>query len=232
MTESRPLVLVVEDEPQMRRLLRLTLESNGMRYSEATSVREAISKLSVQPPDLVIADLALPDGEGLRVIRSARESSSVPIVVLSARSQESDKIAALDAGADDYVTKPFSAGELLARLRVGLRHAATRASGESQEVFTLRDLRVDLLQRRVTMRDAPVHLTPIEYRLLTCLIRKAGQVVTHGELLKAGWGPAKLEQQHYLRIYMTGLRRKLEQDPARPTYLQTETGIGYRLSTE
>jgi two-component system, OmpR family, KDP operon response regulator KdpE len=232
MTDARPLVLVVEDEPQMRRLLRLTLESNGMRYSEAISVREAISKMRVQPPDLIIADLSLPDGEGLGVIRSARESSNVPIVVLSARSQESDKIAALDAGADDYVTKPFSAGELLARLRVGLRHAAARASGESPEAFTTRDLRVDLLQRRVTMRDVTVHLTPIEYRLLICLISKAGQVVTHGELLKAGWGPAKIDQQHYLRIYMTGLRRKLERNPAQPAYLHTETGVGYRLSID
>jgi two-component system, OmpR family, KDP operon response regulator KdpE len=216
----------------MRRLLRLTLESNGMRYAEAVSVREAISKIRAQRPDLIIADLALPDGEGLRVIRRAREDSSVPIVVLSARSQESDKIAALDAGADDYVTKPFSAGELLARLRVGLRHAAARASHQVPESFVLHDLRVDLLQRRVTMRDASVHLTPIEYRLLLCLIAKAGQVVTHSELLKAGWGPAKLDQQHYLRIYMTGLRRKLEQDPARPTYLHTETGVGYRLSAD
>ena len=232
MTESHPLVLVVEDEPQMRRLLRLTLESNGMRYAEAISVREAISKIRAQRPDLIIADLALPDGEGLRVIRSAREDSSVPIVVLSARSQESDKIAALDAGADDYVTKPFSAGELLARLRVGLRHAAARATDQAPESFVLRDLLVDLLQRRVSMREAPVHLTPIEYRLLLCLIAKAGQVVTHSELLKAGWGPGKVDQQHYLRIYMTGLRRKLEQDPARPTYLHTEIGIGYRLSAD
>jgi two-component system, OmpR family, KDP operon response regulator KdpE len=232
MTDIRPLVLVVEDEPQMRRLLRLTLESNGMRYAEAISVREAISKMHAQRPDLIIADLALPDGEGLSVIRSAREDSSVPIVVLSARSQESDKIAALDAGADDYVTKPFSAGELLARLRVGLRHAAARATGQPPEMFVLRELRVDLLQRRVTMRDASIHLTPIEYRLLLSLIAKAGQVVTHAELLKAGWGPGKVDQQHYLRIYMTGLRRKLEQDPARPTYLQTEIGIGYRLSAD
>jgi two-component system, OmpR family, KDP operon response regulator KdpE len=216
----------------MRRLLRLTLESNGMRYAEAISVREAISKMRAQRPDLIIADLALPDGEGLRVIRSAREDSSVPIVVLSARSQESDKIAALDAGADDYVTKPFSAGELLARLRVGLRHAAARATGQSPEMFVLRELRVDLLQRRVTMRDASVHLTPIEYRLLLSLIAKAGQVVTHAELLKAGWGPGKVDQQHYLRIYMTGLRRKLEQDPARPAFLKTEIGIGYRLSAD
>lgn len=232
MSGSGPLILVVEDEPQMRQLLRLTLETNGMRYVDATTTREAISKVRNQPPDLIIADLGLPDGDGINVIRTARKDSTVPIIVLSARSQEADKIAALDAGADDYVTKPFAAGELLARLRVGLRHAATKASGEAHEVFEARDLRVDLLQRRVTVRDAIVHLTPIEYRLLICLISKADQVVTHAELLKSGWGPAKLEQQHYLRIYMTGLRRKLEVDPTRPVYLQTETGIGYRLSTE
>jgi two-component system KDP operon response regulator KdpE len=226
------LVLVVEDEPQMRRLLQLTLESNGMRYMDATTAREAINKIKNQAPDLIIADLGLPDGDGLNVIRSARADSTAPIVVLSARAQEADKIAALDAGADDYVTKPFATGELMARLRVGLRHAATRATGDTHETFAVRELCVDLLQRRVVVRNAEVHLTPIEYRLLVCLISKAGQVVTHAELLKSGWGVAKIDQQHYLRIYMTGLRRKLELDATRPTYLLTETGIGYRLSSE
>jgi two-component system KDP operon response regulator KdpE len=225
-------VLVIEDEPQMRQVLRLTLETNGMRYVDAITAREAINKLNNQPPDLIIADLGLPDGDGLSVIRTARKDSTVPIIVLSARSQEADKIAALDAGADDYVTKPFAVGELLARLRVGLRHTAIRASGEGHKTFTVRELHVDLLQRQVTVRNAAVHLTPIEYRLLVCLISKAGQVVMHADLLKAGWGPAKGEQQHYLRIFMTGLRRKLELDPTRPTYLLTETGIGYRLNTE
>jgi two-component system, OmpR family, KDP operon response regulator KdpE len=232
MSGTGPLILVVEDEPQMQRLLRLTLEANGMRYVDATCAREAISRINNQAPDLIITDLGLPDGDGLNVIRSARESSTVPIIVLSARSQEADKIAALDAGADDYVTKPFAAGELLARLRVGLRHAASRATGAAHEVFAVRELHVDLLQRRVTVRNEVVHLTPIEYRLLVCLISKADQVVTHAELLKAGWGPEKIDQQHYLRIFMTGLRRKLELDPTRPTYLLTETGVGYRLSTE
>jgi two-component system, OmpR family, KDP operon response regulator KdpE len=228
-TSTAPLVLVVEDEPRMRQLLRVTLESNEFRYAEAVTAREAMVKVENQRPDLVIADLGLPDGDGLDVIRRTRVSSSTPIVVLSARSQESDKIAALDAGADDYVTKPFSTGELLARLRVALRHAAARGSNEPHPVFEVRDLKVDLLQRRVTLRGSDIHLTPIEYRLLATLIRKAGQVVTHAELLREAWGPAKTAQQHYVRIYMTGLRRKLETDSAQPVYLLTETGVGYRL---
>lgn len=232
MSGEGPLVLVVEDEPQMRRLLRITLESNGMRFAEATTAREASSRLRSSPPDVIFVDLGLPDKDGLDVIRDARLTSSAPIIVLSARSQEADKVAALDAGADDYVSKPFSSGELLARLRVALRHAAMRSSSTSSESFAVRDLHVDLTQRRVTMRGAQVHLTPIEYRLLQRLMAKAGQVVTHRELLIAGWGPAKSDQQHYLRIYMAGLRRKLETDPARPAYVLTETGVGYRLVDE
>ena len=190
MSGAGPLVLVIEDEPQMRQVLRLTLETNGMRYVDAITAREAINKLlNNQPPDLIIADLGLPDGDGLSVIRTARKDSTVPIIVLSARSQEADKIAALDAGADDYVTKPFAVGELLARLRVGLRHTAIRASGEGHKTFTVRELHVDLLQRQVTVRNAAVHLTPIEYRLLVCLISKAGQVVMHADLLKSRLGP-------------------------------------------
>lgn len=232
MSGEGPLVLVVEDEPQMRRLLRMTLESNGMRFSEATTVREALGRVRSSSPDVLFVDLGLPDKNGVELIREARLTSAAPIIVLSARSQEADKIAALDAGADDYVTKPFSAGELLARLRVALRHAALRTSPNLSESFTVRDLHVDLAHRRVTMRGTPVHLTPIEYRLLQRLVSKAGQVVTHGDLMTAGWGPAKSDQQHYLRIYMAGLRRKLEQDAARPAYLLTETGVGYRLVDE
>lgn len=232
MTSEAPLVLVVEDEPQLQRILRLTLEANGMRHMEARNAAEALNRLRHHPPDLIIADLGLPDGDGIQVIRAARGVTSVPIIVLSARSQELDKIAALDAGADDYVTKPFSTGELLARVRVGLRRAATRVSGNSHQVFKAGELEVDLLQRRVSMRGEPVHLTPIEYRLLVALLERAGQVVTHAELLKAGWGPGKLDQQHYLRIYMTGLRRKLESNPAQPKYLLTETGVGYRLRSD
>jgi two-component system KDP operon response regulator KdpE len=232
MSGEGPLVLVVEDEPHMRRLLKLTLQSNGLRFAEATSAREALSRIRSQPPDLILADLGLPQGDGLDVIRETRRHSLVPIVVLSARTQEADKIEALDAGADDYVTKPFASGELLARLRVALRHATMRASAESRASFSVRDLHVDPVNRRVVMRGSPVHLTPIQYRLLQQLVSKAGQVVTHRELLQAGWGPAKSDQQHYLRIHMAGLRRKLELDPARPRYLLTETGVGYRLADE
>lgn len=232
MTGETPLVLVVEDEPQLQRVLRLTLEANGMRHMEAISAAEAMKRIRDQRPDLIIADLGLPDGDGIAVIRAVRAFANVPILVLSARSQESDKIAALDAGADDYVIKPFSTGELLARLRVGLRHAATRVTGTSQQNFAVGDLKVDLEQREVSVRGESVHLTPIEYRLLVELIERAGQVVTHAELLKAGWGPGKLDQQHYLRIYMTGLRRKIELNPAQPQYLLTETGIGYRLRND
>jgi len=232
MTAAAPLVLVVEDEPKMRRLLRVTLESNGLRFAEAATAREAISWAQTQRPDLIIADLGLPDGDGIDVIRQTRRTSATPIVVLSARSQESEKVAALDAGADDYVTKPFATGELLARLRAALRRALPRQDAGEPTAFTVRDLHVDLAHRRVTLCGAEVHLTPIEYRLLTTLIAKAGQVVTHAELLRAAWGPAKLDQQHYLRIYMAGLRRKLEADPAQPVYLLTETGVGYRLIDE
>jgi len=232
MTAAAPLVLVVEDEPKMRRLLRVTLESNGMRYAEAATAREAISWAQTQRPDLIIADLGLPDGDGIDVIRQTRRTSATPIVVLSARSQESDKVAALDAGADDYVTKPFATGELLARLRAALRRALPRQDAGEPTAFAVRELHVDLAHRRVTLRGAETHLTPIEYRLLTTLIAKAGQVVTHAELLRAAWGPGKLDQQHYLRIYMAGLRRKLEADPAQPIYLLTETGVGYRLIDE
>ena len=228
MTTSAPLVLVIEDEPQMRRVIRLTLESNGIRCTEALTAREALSKAEAQRPDVIIADLGLPDADGIEVIRRTRRSSATPIIVLSARSQESEKVAALDAGADDYVMKPFSVAELLARLRVALRHAAGRGS-EPHEIFAVKDLFVDLLQRKVVMRAQPVHLTPIEFRLLATLIRKAGQVVTHAELLREAWGAGKLDQQHYVRIYMTALRRKLELDPAQPAYLLTEMGVGYRL---
>jgi two-component system, OmpR family, KDP operon response regulator KdpE len=232
MTSAMPVVLVIEDEPQLQRILRVMLETNGMRHMEAIDVAEAIKRVTHQRPDLIIADLGLPDGDGVEVIRAARVLTSVPILVLSARSQEHDKIAALDAGADDYVTKPFSTGELLARLRVGLRHAATRSSGSPRQVFRVGDLEVDLARRKIWMRGESIHLTPIEYRLLVALIERVGQVLTHAELLKAGWGPGKLDQQHYLRIYMTGLRRKLEQDSAQPQYLLTEIGIGYRLRAE
>jgi two-component system KDP operon response regulator KdpE len=184
---------------------------------------------ATRQPDLVILDLGLPDLDGLEVIRRLREWTAVPIIVLSARGAESDKVAALDAGADDYVAKPFAVGELLARARVALRHAARGGREGTESTFTLEGLRVDLLRRRVFVDDAEVRLTPIEYRLLTLLARHAGKVLTHRQLLQEVWGPAQVEQTHYLRVYMANLRRKLEADPARPRFLRTEPGVGYRL---
>jgi two-component system, OmpR family, KDP operon response regulator KdpE len=231
-TRELPLVFMVEDEPQMRALIKMTLQSNGMRCADAMNARDAWNRIDAQRPDIVIADLGLPDGDGIELIRRVRAISQVPIIVLSARSEERDKIAALDAGADDYVTKPFSAGELLARLRVGLRHAASKSTADEAERFAVGDLQVDLLHRKVMICGEQVHLTPIEFRLLATLVHKAGRVVTHSELLMAGWGHGKADQQHYVRIYMTALRRKLEMNTAQPVYLLTETGVGYRLVDE
>jgi two-component system KDP operon response regulator KdpE len=223
-------VVLIEDEPQIRRFLRATLGSNGYRLYEATSGEDGLIEAATRQPDVVILDLGLPDVDGLQVIRRLREWSRVPIIVLSARGQEGDKVAALDAGADDYVGKPFAVGELLARLRVALRHAAAGESGEP--IFTVGDLRVDQVKRLVQVGGRDVHLTPIEYRLLTTLVRHAGRVLSQRQLLKEVWGPAQTEQAHYLRVYMGTLRRKLERDPARPRYLLTEPGVGYRLAAE
>jgi two-component system KDP operon response regulator KdpE len=223
-------VVLIEDEPQIRRFLRATLGSSGYRLHEATSGEDGLIEAATRQPDVVIVDLGLPDIDGLQVIRRLREWSTVPIIVLSARGQEGDKVAALDAGADDYVSKPFAVGELLARLRVALRHAAVGESGEP--TFTVAGLRVDQVKRLVQMDGKDVHLTPIEYRLLTTLVRHAGRVVSQRQLLKDVWGPAHTDQAHYLRVYMGTLRRKLEQDPARPRYLLTEPGVGYRLAAE
>jgi two-component system KDP operon response regulator KdpE len=227
-----PVVLVIEDEPPIRRFLRPTLASQGYRIVEAESGEDGLLQAATRQPDLVILDLGLPDLDGLEVIRRLREWTAVPIIVLSARGAESDKVAALDAGADDYVAKPFAVGELLARARVALRHApgSGRESGES--TFVLGDLRVDLARRRVWRGEAEVRLTPIEYRLLTALVRHAGKVLTHRQLLQDVWGPGQVEQTHYLRVYMANLRRKLEVDPARPRFLRTEPGVGYRLLAE
>jgi two-component system, OmpR family, KDP operon response regulator KdpE len=226
-----PVVLVIEDEPPIRRFLRPTLTSQGYRLVEAETGEDGLLQAATRQPDLVILDLGLPDMDGLQVIRRLREWTAVPIIVLSARGAESDKVAALDAGADDYVAKPFAVGELLARARVALRHAAlAREPGES--TFEIGDLRVDLGRRRVWLHDTEVRLTPIEYRLLAVLVRHAGKVLTHRQLLQEVWGPGQVEQTHYLRIYMANLRRKLETDPARPRFLRTEPGVGYRLLTE
>jgi two-component system KDP operon response regulator KdpE len=227
-----PVVLVIEDEPPIRRFLRPTLASQGYRLVEAETAEDGLVQAATRQPDLVILDLGLPDLDGLEVIRRLREWTAVPIIVLSARGAESDKVAALDAGADDYVAKPFAVGELLARARVALRHAASAGGPAGEFTFTLGDLRVDLLRRRVFVGNAEVRLTPIEYRLLAVLVRHAGKVLTHRQLLQEVWGPGQVEQTHYLRVYMANLRRKLEPDPARPRMLRTEPGVGYRLLTD
>ncbi|WP_433934464.1 response regulator [Sorangium cellulosum] len=231
MSDASPLVLLIEDEPQMRRFLRAMLAARGYRLVEAETGGEGIAQVTTRNPDLVLLDLGLPDMDGLEVTRRLREWSAVPIIVLSARGQEQDKIDALDGGADDYLTKPFSAGELLARLRVALRHAAHAARGAKEEGhrFAVQDVEVDLARRVVLRGGEEIHLTPIEYRLLTTLIRHAGKVLTHRQLLGEVWGPAYAGQTHYLRVYMAQLRHKLERDPARPQMLITEPGVGYRL---
>jgi two-component system KDP operon response regulator KdpE len=232
MAEPLPLVLVVEDEPQMRRFLKAALESHDYRPVEATTAREGLAQASGRNPDVILLDLGLPDGDGIDVARQIRQWSRVPIIVLSARGREQDKIEALDAGADDYLTKPFGVGELMARLRVALRHAA-RPEGESADpVVAIGDLRIDLERRQIWVGDAEVHLTPTQYKLLSTLARHAGKVLTHRRLLQEVWGPNVSEHTHYLRVYMTQLRHKLERDPARPRYLVTEPGVGYRLQAD
>jgi two-component system KDP operon response regulator KdpE len=221
-------VLVVEDESQIRNFIRALLLSHDYRCFEATTAEEAIREAAMQRPDAILVDLMLPDGSGLEVVQRIREWTTTPIIVLSARNQEADKIAALDAGADDYLTKPFSTGELLARLRAALRRAAVGAAGEEPS-FEFGDLHVDLATRRVRVRGDEIQLTPTEYRLLTLLVRHAGRVLTHRQLLKEVWGPRFTAQTHYLRVYMAQLRQKIEQEPARPKLLVTESGVGYRL---
>lgn len=230
MTDS-PRILVVEDETPIRKFLRISLESHGYRMQEAETAASALRIAASEPPDAVILDLGLPDADGLDVIRRLREWSSVPIIVLSARGREADKIAALDGGADDYLTKPFGAGELLARLRVALRHAV-RSTQAEEAIFEVGGLKVDQGARRVFVDEEEVHLTPTEYRLLTTLVRHVGKVVTHRQLLKEVWGPDSVEENQYLRVYLGQLRRKIERDATRPRYLLTEAGIGYRLADE
>lgn len=227
-----PVVVLIEDEPQIRRFLRATLRGQGYRLFEAASGADGLVEVGSRQPDVVIVDLGLPDVDGVEVIRRLREWTKVPVVVLSARGQERDKVLALDAGADDYVSKPFGAGELLARIRVALRHGAGASHEGDEAVFTVGDLRVDLLRRLVHVSDHEVHLTPIEFKLLATLVRHAGKVVTHQQLLRDVWGPAHTDQAHYVRVYMGHLRAKLEAEPARPRYLLTEPGVGYRLAAE
>lgn len=228
MPEEKELILLIEDEPQMRRFLRITLQSHGYRLEEAATAKEGLMQAATRNPDVVLLDLGLPDLDGLEVTKRLREWAQTPIIVISAREQEQDKVKALDAGADDYLTKPFNAGELMARIRVALRHAAKR-DGQPEPVFVLGNLRVDLAKRQVYLDDQEVHLTPIEYKLLMVLIRHAGKVITHRQLLTEVWGPAHANEVQYLRVYMTQLRHKLEADPARPRFLMNEPGIGYRL---
>ena len=230
MSGPAPLILLVEDEPQMRRFLRVALESSGYRYLEASSGQEGLDLTVQHRPEAILLDLGLPDMDGLDVVARLREWCRTPVIVISARGQEVDKVAALDAGADDYLTKPFGTRELLARVRVALRH--TEPGTAEEPVFVLGRWRVDLAKRQVLVEGKEVHLTPLEYSLFTTLIRHAGKVVTHRQLLKDVWGGAAGAQPLYLRVYMTQLRHKLEEEPSRPKYLQTEPGVGYRLWME
>jgi two-component system KDP operon response regulator KdpE len=232
MTNSLPIVLVIEDEPPIRRFLRASLPGHGYHLEEATTGEEGLLQAAMRRPDVIILDLGLPDIDGLEVTKRLREWSQTPIIVLSARGREDDKIAALDAGADDYLTKPFGMGELLARLRVALRHAAHGPGETADPVFQVDALRIDLARRQVWLADQEVHLTPNEYKLLTTLVQHAGKVLTHRQLLREVWGVGYTEENHYLRVYMGQLRHKLETDPTRPRYLLTEPGVGYRLVVE
>jgi len=234
MSQDAPRILIVEDEVPIRKFVRISLESQSFLVSEAETAAQGLRSAASEPPDAVILDLGLPDGDGLDVLRQLREWSRVPVIVLSARGRESDKVAALDAGADDYLTKPFGVGELLARIRVALRHAASSVTVNvtASPLFQVGDLRVDLAKRQVHLGDEELHLTPTEYRLLVVLCQNAGKVVTHKQLLKEVWGPDSVYENQYLRVYMGQLRRKIEKDPTRPRYLKTETGVGYRLVDE
>ena len=227
-TEPAPVALLIEDERQIRRFVRTALEAEGWVVAEAETLKQGLIDAGTRKPDIVILDLGLPDGDGIEFIRDFRGWSSVPVIVLSARSGELDKIAALDAGADDYLTKPFGVGELLARLRVARRRSAG-AAAEDAAPFRFGDVEVDVAKRTVTKRDAPLHLTPIEFRLLALMIQNVGRVLTHRQILREVWGPAYVEHEHYVRVHMGHLRQKLEDDPAQPKHLVTETAVGYRL---
>jgi two-component system, OmpR family, KDP operon response regulator KdpE len=232
MTELKTMVLLVEDESQMRTFVRLALTAHGYRVLEVETGREALQQAAAHTPDLILLDLGLPDMDGLDVTRGLREWSVTPIIVISARGQEREKVEALDAGADDYLTKPFGSEELMARVRVALRHAARTAQDPLSSVVTIGALRIDFAKRLVFLAEAEVHLTPIEYKLLVTLTKHAGMVMTHKQLLDQVWGPGHAHQMQYLRVYMAQLRQKLEENPAHPRYLLTEPGVGYRLKSE
>jgi len=223
-----PVALIVEDEPSIRRFVRMALEAEGWQVAEAATSRQGLIDAGTRRPDLIVLDLGLPDGDGVAYLKDLRGWSGVPVIVLSARRDELDKIAALDAGADDYLTKPFGVGELMARVRVALRRSQAGGAAASS-TFRFGEIEVDQAARRVLRAGQSVHLTPIEYRLLTHLIANAGKVLTHRQLLNAVWGPAHAQDNHYLRVYMGNLRQKLEHSPAQPRHLLTETAVGYRL---
>jgi two-component system, OmpR family, KDP operon response regulator KdpE len=232
MTDPKPSVLVVEDEAPMRKFVHVSLEAQGYRVLDAETGKQGLELAAAHVPDLVLLDLGLPDMDGLEFAKRLREWGSMPIVILSARSDEEQKVRALDEGADDYLTKPFGAGELMARIRVALRHGARARDGAGSLARIGDEIEIDLVKRLVHVRGEEVHLTPIEYKLLVILVKHAGMVVTHRHLLEQVWGPGHAHQMQYLRVYMTQLRRKLEKNPARPKYLTTEPGVGYRLRTE
>lgn len=232
MTSTPACVLVVEDELPIRRFLRPAMEAAGWRLIEAETGQRGILEASQNGPDVIILDLGLPDIDGIEVVRRVREWSSVPIIILSARGQEKDKIIALDAGADDYVEKPFNVGELIARIRVALRHAASQAKSDPDPTIVAGDIKIDLHRRVVTKRGQDVHLTPLEYKLLTTLARHAGMVMTQRQLLREVWGPGHAEDSTYLRMFVRQLRLKLESNPTQPKHLQTEVGVGYRFVSE
>ncbi|MFA7337001.1 MAG: response regulator [Candidatus Obscuribacterales bacterium] len=226
---TTPLILVIEDEAPIRRFLKMALIDQGFAFEEALTGREGLTILASRCPDLIILDLGLPDMDGLNVTKELRQWSDVPVIVLSARGQERDKVEALDAGADDYLTKPFGISELLARVRVALRNASKNSKSVVESNIAFGEVTIDLAKREVKVAGEEIHLTPIEYKLLTTLVRYAGKVVTHNLLLREAWGVGYQAETHYLRVYMAQLRRKLEQDSAHPRHLITEPGIGYRL---
>jgi two-component system, OmpR family, KDP operon response regulator KdpE len=232
MANAAPLILIVDDEPPIRRLVHTALDDEGYRVAEAESGQQAVRLATQQPPDVVILDLGLPDVDGQAVLRQLREWLRAPIIILSARDQEKEKVAALDSGADDYLTKPFNTGELLARIRVALRHAQRVTNDQSPMTFQVGELRLDFTKRQVFVGDREIHLTPIEYKLFSALAHDAGKVLTHRHLLNEVWGPHHLDETHYLRVFMASLRRKIEADSAQPRYLLTEQGVGYRLAAE
>jgi two-component system KDP operon response regulator KdpE len=232
MASAKPTILIVEDEPALQKFLRLTLGTQDYNVLEAATGEQGLRHAAMSAPDLVILDLGLPDMDGTEVTRRLREWSAIPILVVSARGKEPQKVAALDAGADDYLTKPFGVAELLARIRVALRHRAAANPQTGDPVFEVGQLRVDLSKREVSAAGKVIHLTPNEFKLLSVLVKNQGRVLTHRQLLKEVWGPGSSEESHYLRVYMNQLRQKLETDAARPRYLLTEPGVGYRLAAQ